>query len=606
MKRIELYQIKTGYPEKMGATVYQNGINFATEIPMDQDAFLLVYDKKTGDLLQEIPFAGNSRIGEVGTMFIEGMKSSHYEYAYRKKDSVVIDPYATAIRDGRCALPDLNEEIYSSDFDMPWIPFEEMILYKIHVRGFTKAAGSFVKKKGTFRGVEEAIPYLQELGINAVEFMPMYHWMDDLTDKNNLMKRVPVVNGEPLKNYWGYAPVNYYFAPKAEYAATKNPVKECTEMIDALHEAGIECIMEIYFPEGTKESFALEVLKHWKLRYGVDGFHLQGNGVPVQAILSYPLLKRTKLFFDKVEESYLSGKKVSVFRNVAEYNDAFMDCGRKLLKGDEGQISHFAYQIRKNYDKYGTVNYMANVNGFTMMDMVSYSQKHNEANGEQNKDGGEAGPIWNWGEEGPSRKKEINLLRKKQLKNAMLYTLLSQGTPLIYQGDEFGNSQYGNNNAYAMDNEIGWVNWKTSSIGKDLQEFVKTAIAFRKAHPILHMTKPMRMADYKGVRYPDISYHDHRPWYPGFEKYCRSIACMYCGKFAVNERNQTDDFIYVAYNSYWKPCDFALPKLPEGMNWIMAICTDEDGADKYPAGESLPIQNKMSVPPRSVIVLIGK
>lgn len=606
LKRIDLHQIKTGYPEKMGATVYQNGVNFAAEIKMDKDAFLLVYDKKTGELLQEIPFAGNSRVGEIGTMFIEGMKSSRYEYAYRIGDEVVLDPYAVTIRDGRCSLPELDAAICTSDFEAPWIPFEDMILYKIHVRGFTKLAGSSVKKKGTFRGVEESIPYLQELGINAVEFMPMYHWVEDLTDKDDLLKRVPMVNGEPLKNYWGYAPINYYFAPKSEFAAGKDPVKECTQMIDALHDAGIECIMEVYFPEGTKETFALAVLAHWKLNYGVDGFHLQGNGVPAKAIVDCPLLKRTKLFFDKVEENWISGKKSPVYRNIAEYNNAFMDCGRKLLKGDERQISDFAYQIRKNYEKHGTVNYMANVNGFTMMDMVSYSRKHNEANGEDNKDGGAVDAIWNWGEEGSSRKKEINVLRKKQLKNAMLYTLLSQGTPLIYQGDEFGNSQNGNNNAYAMDNEIGWVNWKVGSIGKELREFVKTAIAFRKAHPILHMTKPMRMVDYKGFRYPDISYHDHRPWYPGFEPYYRSIACMYCGKFAVNERNQMDDFIYVAYNAFWKPCDFALPKLPEGLNWTMAICTDEEGALDYPAGENLPIQNVMVVPARSVVVLIGK
>lgn len=606
LKKIDLHQIKTGYPDKMGATVYQNGINFATEIPMDQDGFLLIYDKKKGELLQEIPFAGNSRVGEIGTMFIEGMKSSRYEYAYRIGEEVVLDPYAIAINDGRCALPALDMETCTSDFELPWIPFEELIMYKIHVKGFTKLAGSSVKKKGTFRGLEESIPYLLDLGINAVEFMPMYHWMEDLRDKENPLKRVPVVNGEELKNYWGYAPTNYYFAPKAEFASTKDPVKECKQMIDALHDAGMECIMEVYFPEGTKESFVLEVLSHWKLNYGVDGFHLQGNGVPKKTIAAYPILKKTKLFFDKVEESWVQGKKGPVYRNIAEYNDAFMNCARKLLKGDEGQISDFAYQIRKNYDRQGTVNYMANVNGFTMMDMVSYSMKHNEANGEENKDGGAAGDIWNWGEEGPSRKKHVNGLRKKQLKNAMLYTLLSQGTPLIYQGDEFGNSQNGNNNAYAMDNEIGWVNWKTSAIGKELHEFVKEAIAFRKEHPILHMEKPMRMADYKGVRYPDLSYHDHRPWYPGFEKYCRSIACMYCGKFAVDEQKNTDDFIYIAYNSYWKPCDFALPKLPEGMNWQMEICTDEAGAHTYPAGEPLPIQNKIEVPARSVVVLIGK
>lgn len=605
LKRIDLHQIKTGSPEKMGATVYHNGINFAMEIPMNQDAFLLVYDKKTGELLQEIPFAGNSRIGSIGTMFIEGMKSSRYDYAYRIGNEVVLDPYANSIRNGRCGLEE-HAAVYYSDFESPWIPYEDMVLYKMHVRGFSKMAGSDIKKKGTFRGVEEAIPYLLELGINAVEFMPMYHWIEDLKDKENPLKKIPVVNGEPLKNYWGYAPQNYYFAPKAEFASTKDPVKECKQMISALHDAGIECIMEIYFPRNIKESFALEVLAHWKLNYGIDGFHLHGQGVPVQAIIDAPLLKRTKLLFEKVDESMLKNQKNSVYRNIAEYNDAFMDCGRKLLKGDEGHISDFAYQIRKNFAEYGTINYMANVNGFTMMDMVSYSTKHNEANGENNKDGGETTSIWNWGEEGPSRKKEVNALRKKQIKNAMLYTLLSQGTPLIYQGDEFGNSQNGNNNAYAMDNEIGWVNWKVSSFGRELQNFVKTAIAFRKEHPVLHMKKPVSMTDYKGVRYPDLSYHDHRPWYPGFEKYCRSIAAMYCGKYASNEQGQEDDFIYIAYNAFWKPCDFALPRLPEGLSWSVALSTDVGFVNENKEKKYIPIYNKIAVPARSVVVLIGK
>ena len=606
MKAIDLHQIKTGYPDKLGVTVYDNGINFAVEIPMNRDGALLLYNKKNGALVQEIPFAENARVGDVGTMFIEGMKSSAYEYAYRIADEIVMDPYAVSICEDHCGLPAQDKEIYASDNDQPWIPFEEMIIYKMHVRGFTKQAGSGVRKKGTFRGVEESIPYLLELGVNAVEFMPMYHWTESLYDKAEPLKKIPVVDGRELQNYWGYAPVNYYFAPKAEFAATKDAVEECHQMIRALHEAGIECIMEIYFPKGTKESFVFEVLSYWKLTYGVDGFHLLGKGVPGAALVSHPLFKKTKLFFEKIEEEWVKGKKAVVYRNLAEYNDRFMNCGRKLLKGDEGQISEFAYLIRKNYEGYGTVNYMGNVNGFTMMDMVSYSTKHNEANGENNKDGNGAGDIWNWGEEGPSRKKEVNTLRKKQLKNAMLYTLLSQGTPLIYQGDEFGNSQFGNNNAYAMDNEIGWVNWKLSPIGKDLKAFVQEMIAFRKEHPILHTEKPLTMSDYKGYRYPDLSYHDHRPWYPGFERYCRSIACMYCGKYAKKDNGEADEFIYAAYNSYWKACDFALPRLPEGMNWEVAICTDDGMLKEYPKGTILPTQNIMQVSARTVVVLIGK
>lgn len=602
MKTIDLRQIKTGSPQKLGVTVYENGINFAVEVSMDKDAFLGLYDKKHGELLQEIPFAGNSRIGDVASMFIEDMDPSRYEYAYKIEDEVVLDPYAVLINGNRCGFAKMEEEILCSDYECPWIPMEELILYKLHVRGFTKMADASIKKKGTFRGIEEAIPYFKELGINGIEFMPMYHWMDDLSVKEKRSRYTDIKKENNLKNYWGYGPVNYYFAPKAEFAATKDPIKECKEMIEKLHESGIECIMEIYFPAGIKPSFVLEVLYYWKLTYGVDGFHLIGDGVPAAAVRESPVLKKTKLFFERIDGEQIYGKDTPVYRNVAEYNDDFLNCGRRLLKGDEGQIFDFMYQVRKNYEKTGTVNYMANTNGFTLMDAVSYSCKHNEANGEDNRDGVSCEGIWNWGEEGPTRKKTINMLRKKLLKNAMLYTLLSQGTPLIYQGDESGNSQNGNNNAYAMDNEIGWVNWKISSMGKELLEFTKEAISFRKLHPVLHMEKPLRMTDYKMVRYPDLSYHDEKAWYPSLGDASRCIGMMYCGLYASNEKEEQDDFIYVAYNAYWKPVDLALPRLPEGKCWNVAICTEE--ADIF--SEEALLSNRIQVPERTVIVLTGK
>lgn len=588
----------------MGAEVLANGVNFTVEIPDGKEAVLLIFEKKCGEPVLEVPITEDMRVGNVGSVFLEGFTGNGYEYCYRMGKSLVTDPYARLIRDGRSIIVKSRKTVSVSG-ERPFLPFEQMILYKLHVKGFTKLAK--VRKRGTFQGVKEQIPYLRELGINAVEIMPMYQWDDSLMPDVRTDVCYPCPEPETeRRNYWGYAPVNYYFAPKAAYAATADPVKECLDMIACIHEAGMDCIMEIYFPAGTAPMLALDALRYWKMFYGIDGFHLIGAGVPVEAIVRHPLFSRTKLFFDRVDEGWVYGNKTPVYRNIAEYNNDFMDCARRLLKGDDSQTGNFAWQSRKNPDKHGAVNYMANVNGFTMMDMVSYDRKHNEENGEENQDGMPACDVWNCGAEGPTRKASVRTLRKKQLKNAFLYLLLAQGIPLIYQGDEYGNSQSGNNNAYAMDNETGWVNWKKNAFGEELLAFVKKTIAFRKAHPILHMNRPMRLTDYRAYGYPDLSYHDERAWYAQFEGSNRYVGAMYCGKYASVGEQEQDDFIYVAYNAYWETHAFALPKLPEGMTWQVTIDTDQQenafGAEK----KLLPEQKFVNVAARSVLVLLGK
>ncbi len=579
MKQIEASQIRIGNPEKLGVTYFAEGVNFAVEASADQDVSLILFEKR-GDGVQEIPFPAKCRIGDVASIYIEKFSPNKYEYAYRIGKELAIDPYAVSIIANRCGFE--TEENLEFTREGSWIPLEDMIIYKLHVRGFSKMAGKNVKKKGTFRGVVEMIPYLQELGINAIEFMPMYEWTDT------------------RKNYWGYAPVNYYFAPKASYSSTKNSMAECSQMMQALHDAGIECIMEFYFPAGTNPSLALEALKDWKLRYGIDGFHVIGDGAPIELILRSPLFKKTKLFFDRVDDQWIYGSKEPVYKHIAEYNMDFMSCGRHFLKSDAWQVSDFMYQIRKNSDKHGVVKYMGNNNGFTLSDVVSYTYKHNKENGEDNRDGLPADDCWSCGEEGTSKRDYVLALRRKQKRNAMLYMLLAQGTPLIYQGDECGNSQNGNNNAYAMDNEIGWVNWKLSQEDKEFLSFVKEVIAFRKAHPILRQKKVFRMTDYQGYGYPDLSYHNESAWLPEINDTTRNIGCMYCGSYAE------DDYIYVAYNAHWENREFALPKLPSGMSWQVAIQTEDFNKTDITAGDFLPDQKVLKVTPRTVIVLLGK
>lgn len=579
MKQIEAGQIRIGSPEKIGVTYFADGVNFAVQASADQDVSLILFEKR-GDGVQEIPFPDECRIGDVASMYIEKFSPKKYEYAYRIGKKLALDPYAVAIIANRCGFE--VEEISGLVREGSWSSLEDMIIYKLHVRGFSKLAGKHIKKKGTFRGVVEMIPYLQELGINAIEFMPMYEWADT------------------RENYWGYAPVNYYFAPKTAYSSTKNAMTECSQMIHALHDAGIECIMEFYFPSGTNPSLALDALKFWKLRYGVDGFHVIGEGAPVELIAQCPLFGKTKLFFDRVDDQWTNSSKEPAYKHIAEYNMDFMSCGRHFLKSDAWQVRDFMYQIRKNSNKHGVVKYMANNNGFTLDDVVSYTYKHNKANGEDNHDGLPADDCWSCGEEGPSRRDYVLALRCKQKKNAMLYTLLAQGTPLIYQGDESGNSQKGNNNAYAMDNEIGWVNWKLSEEDEAFLSFVKEAIAFRKNHPILHQKKALRMTDYQGWGYPDLSYHNESAWVPEINDTTRSIGCMYCGNYAE------DEFIYVAYNAHWEKREFALPKLPSGLNWQVAIQTEVSNETGLCTGDILPDQKVLELTPRTVMVLLGK
>lgn len=602
MKRIEIDRIRVGSPEKLGVSIYAQGVNFAVEVEPDTEASLIIYEKNGSDV-QEIPFTQECRLGHVASLLIEKFDRKRYEYAYRINDVIRLDPYAVRIKNGRCGFDIGTYELQPQKTSQ--ISFADMILYKLHVRGFSQNSSGYIKKKGTFLGVKDAIPYFLDLGINAIEFMPMYEWSDVLGDEEQTSFSPQKENGTLLKNYWGYARKNYYFAPKEKYAS-RDAVEECRQMIQALHQAGIAVIMEMYFPRGINPMMAVEALLHWKLRYGVDGFHLMGEGVPVEAVVRSPLLKDAKLFLERVDDNWIFGNKNISARTIGEYNSDFMNCGRRLLKGDDSQISNFLYQCRKNPDRHGTINYMANADGFTLYDMVSFDRKHNEANGEDNQDGAPANDVWNCGAEGETKKRSVKALRMKQMKNAMLYTLLAQGTPLIYQGDEMGNSQDGNNNGYAMDNPVGWVTWKQNSQKKEFQKFVKEAIAFRKAHPILHMEKSMRMTDYKAYGYPDLSYHDERAWYTDMKSSSRNVGCMYCGKYAEKPDGSQDDFIYVAYNAYWEKKEFALPKLPEGIYWEVAIQTELSKETKLEIGMQIPNQKVLEVTPRTVIVLIAK
>lgn len=611
------YDVKEGILQGQGVRKLGGDICFTVAVPDKKTCSLLLYKKGKKEVEASIPMESSIRYGDLRSVLVKGLPAEKYEYNYRIEEQVVTDPYACHIT-GRehFGKPVKEEELrgriisdnYDWEDDKPlMLPFEEVVAYGTHVRGFTKHPTSKVKKKGTFAGIQEKIPYLKQLGINQLELMPVYEFseLESMNNSPEWMKYAPIEEANVRLNYWGYTPRAYYFAPKASYAASDDPVKELKDLVKELHRNGIELILEFYFPKGTKASLVLDCVKYWVLEYHIDGIHINRDYAPVEALAHEPLLAHTKLLTEgfSLDEIY-EEKTLPAFRNLAEYNDGFMLDARRFLKGDEGQLSNFTWRARHNPDRQGVINYMANHNGFTLMDLVSYDEKHNEANGEENRDGTDYNYSWNCGEEGPSRKKRILQLRGKQLRNAFALLLLSQGTPLIYAGDEMGNSQQGNNNAWCRDNEQSWIEWRGGKQERMLLEYVKALIAFRKAHPIFRQNKELRMMDYLSCGYPDVSYHGKRAWFGDFENYSRSVGVLYAGNYMEDKVS-----FYVAYNMHWMPHEYALPGLSGEALWRIAIDTGIEGAGAiYQEGQEpiLEEQRMITVPERTIIVLTGK
>lgn len=460
----------------------------------------------------------------------------------------------------------------------------------------------------------EKIPYLKELGINSIELMPAYEFEEcewdttDISIKKKIEYQVKHIDEklpsgtEPLKaekvNCWGYKEA-FYFAPKMSYAASGNPCEEFRRMVRMLHKNGIEIIMQFYFPDHIKQGYILEIIKYWVLVYQIDGVHLKGSRLPMTLVATEPLLANTKIM---CEDFYLHeiypNEFIPANKTLGYYRDDFMNDIRRYLKGDQDTIKSFRYHMRNIHPKCGVINYITNYYGFTLNDLVSYEQKHNELNGENNTDGTNYNFSWNCGAEGPSRKKTVMQLRHKQMKNALSFLFTAQGTPLLFAGDEFGNSQDGNNNCYCQDNATGWVDWKGLTRNQDIFEYIKELIAFRKSHSILHLNERLTALDRYGYGCPDLSYHGEEAWKAQLENNNnRHIGIMYCGK----SDNGEGDYIYIAYNMHWNSHRFALPSIANH-TWVSRFSTainnivyDEEKNMEY-----------IDIAPRSVSILTGR
>ncbi len=619
MKNLNSIHTSAGWQFLPGIHKIGDEYNFTIKAPMKAEVSLLLYPHGSSKPSIEIPLDEKTRTGSVRSLRIGGIELSEMDYNYLIDGKVVQDPMAHIIvgrehfgaplsedpQSIRCRYSAVVEYDWEED-STPQFSFDEMLLYKLHVRGFTKAAGTAVHHKGTIKGIQEMIPYFQELGVNTLELMPVYEFMEVTPDtKNHGM--ITERRDNAKVNYWGYIS-GFYFAPKRAYCATDDPEKEMKDLVKALHRAGMKCILEFYFPGTVSPSGAVRALQFWKLNYHIDGFHIKGDGLPAEIVLKDGILSDTLLLIPGIRTDLLSGES----RTVAEINGGFMETMRRLLKSDEGMVENAMWRTRRNASDHGIVNYIACQDGFTLRDMVTYNYRHNEANGQDNNDGTDFNYSWNCGIEGPTRKTAIKKIREKQLRNAILMLMTSQGAPMLYAGDEFGNSQNGNNNAWCQDNPTGWLDWKNARKYEKLTSFVKKAVQFRKTHPVLHLPGEPKGTDYLGLGFPDVSYHGERAWYVSKDNTSRMFGAMYYGAYARTAGKGPgkrvfvpEDFLYIIYNFHWEERTLALPALPEGIVWKKVADTylDWDGCFAEQPEE---YEKTVAAGPRSIVILEGR
>lgn len=575
--------------------------------------------------VKQIPFDPEKRIGDVWSLEItEDIRA--YSYAYEADGHVFTDPNGIVfygrkkfgnLKDGTGILKTPVGEAVEIPADSDaWkqdrpldIPYHDSIVYRLHVRGFTEHKSSRLKPdvRGTFRGIMEKIPYLKSLGITAVELMPPYEFNEVMLPHfGSGDPHEPELKPTGKINYWGFTSDAMHLAPKRAYTSDdQNPRNEFRRLVLALHQNGIEIVVDLYFTEETLPDYINTVMRYWRVQYHIDGIHLIGNA-PCSVVARDPYLSRFKIWADSWEGCQTeecqhtgAGAKETRQRYLAEYNDGFRNDMRRVLKGDESMLRTLMDRIRENPENHASIQYMANVSGMTMTDMVSYDRKHNELNGERNMDGMDTDYSWNCGEEGPSRKKYVKLLRKKMLRNAFVLLLLSQGTPLILAGDEFGHSQKGNNNPYCQDNEINWLDWGLLEKNRDLYAFAQYMIAFRRKHGVFHQPKELRNLDYKSVGIPDISFHGENAWQPDLENFRRQLGVMYAGDYAG------DDCFLVLYNFHWEKHLFKMAHPPVGKKWAVAIDTAAEELNGiYPEGREMAVETQEKiVEARSIVVL---
>lgn len=684
---VEGFKIRPGFFRMYGACVASNGVSFTINSHGATRCTLLLFKPQASKPYARIPFPDSYRIGDTYSMLVYDIKPDEFEYAFSfdgpyepakgllfNEENVLLDPYSRAVTGQRKwgEKPEGGKDfeyrarVVKSSFDWGNIkqleqPFEDLVIYETHVRGYTKDKSSGVSAPGTFAGLKDKIPYLKDLGINAVELMPIFEFDE--------MESARVVDGVQLYNYWGYNTVSF-FAPNTSYAFNEEHNHEGDELkslIKALKENGIEVILDVVFnhtAEGNEmgpcfsfkgidnnvyymltpdahyynfsgcgnvmncnhpvvRSFIIDCLRHWAIEYRVDGFRFDlasilgrdQNGAPManppilESLAFDPVLGKMKL----IAEAWDAGGLYQVgsfpsWNRWAEWNGRYRDDMRSFLKGDDGMAGNAITRITGSRDLYSTesrghkasVNFMTCHDGFTLYDLYSYNEKHNEKNGWNNTDGDNNGHSWNCGAEGETDDPNVNGLRRRLIKNAFAALLCSRGPAMFFAGDEFCNTQFGNNNAYCQDNIISWLDWSRLEEFKEIHDFVRHMIQFRKEHHILRkMTKP------SSCQFPEISVHNGTPFNASTDYKTKLIGIMYAGR---NEEDTEDDIVFYCMNAYWEPLVMQLPVLPNGKHWHVDTNTNAeyfDGEDFTEKTELLGV-NTIRVPARTTIILVAE
>lgn len=684
---VEGFKIRPGFFRMYGACVASNGVSFTINSHGATRCTLLLFKPQAPKPYARIPFPDSYRIGDTYSMLVYDIKPDEFEYAFSfdgpyepakgllfNEENVLLDPYSRAVTGQRKwgEKPEGGKDfeyrarVVKSSFDWGNIkqleqPFEDLVIYEIHVRGYTKDKSSGVSAPGTFAGLKDKIPYLKDLGINAVELMPIFEFDE--------MESARGVDGVQLYNYWGYNTVSF-FAPNTSYAFNEEHNHEGDELkslIKALKENGIEVILDVVFnhtAEGNEmgpcfsfkgidnnvyymltpdahyynfsgcgnvmncnhpvvRNFIIDCLRHWAIEYRVDGFRFDlasilgrdQNGAPManppilESLAFDPVLGKMKL----IAEAWDAGGLYQVgsfpsWNRWAEWNGRYRDDMRSFLKGDDGMAGNAITRITGSRDLYSpesrghkaSVNFMTCHDGFTLYDLYSYNEKHNEKNGWNNTDGDNNGHSWNCGAEGETDDPNVNGLRRRLIKNAFAALLCSRGPAMFFAGDEFCNTQFGNNNAYCQDNIISWLDWSRLEKFKEIHDFVRHMIQFRKEHPILRkMTKP------SSCQFPEISVHNGTPFNASTDYKTKLIGIMYAGR---NEEDTEDDIVFYCMNAYWEPLVMQLPVLPNGKHWHVDTNTNAeyfDGEDFTAKTELLGV-NTIRVPARTTIILVAE
>lgn len=684
---VEGFKIRPGFFRMYGACVASNGVSFTINSHGATRCTLLLFKPQAPKPYARIPFPDSYRIGDTYSMLVYDIKPDEFEYAFSfdgpyepakgllfNEENVLLDPYSRAVTGQRKwgEKPEGGKDfeyrarVVKSSFDWGNIkqleqPFEDLVIYETHVRGYTKDKSSGVSAPGTFAGLKDKIPYLKDLGINAVELMPIFEFDE--------MESARVVDGVQLYNYWGYNTVSF-FAPNTSYAFNEEHNHEGDELkslIKALKENGIEVILDVVFnhtAEGNEmgpcfsfkgidnnvyymltpdahyynfsgcgnvmncnhpvvRNFIIDCLRHWAIEYRVDGFRFDlasilgrdQNGAPManppilESLAFDPVLGKMKL----IAEAWDAGGLYQVgsfpsWNRWAEWNGRYRDDMRSFLKGDDGMAGNAITRITGSRDLYSpgsrghkaSVNFMTCHDGFTLYDLYSYNVKHNEKNGWNNTDGDNNGHSWNCGAEGETDDPNVNGLRRRLIKNAFAALLCSRGPAMFFAGDEFCNTQFGNNNAYCQDNIISWLDWSRLEEFKEIHDFVRHMIQFRKEHPILRkMTKP------SSCQFPEISVHNGTPFNASTDYKTKLIGIMYAGR---NEEDKEDDIVFYCMNAYWEPLVMQLPVLPNGKHWHVDTNTNAeyfDGEDFTAKTEFLGV-NTIRVPARTTIILVAE